>query len=34
MREINNYWLYNNPATGTFVFLPHGMDQMASNKHE
>jgi hypothetical protein len=24
----NNYWLYRNPATGGFVFLPHGSDQI------
>lgn len=26
----NNYRLYNDPASGKFVFLPHGMDQMFS----
>ncbi len=27
----NNYRLYNDPETGKFVFLPHGMDQMFGN---
>jgi cysteine-rich repeat protein len=25
---INNYYMYNNPATGKFLFMPHGMDQL------
>jgi spore coat protein CotH len=24
----NNYYMYNHPGTGRFVFLPHGMDQL------
>jgi len=24
----NNYWLYNDPETQRFVFLPHGLDQL------
>jgi hypothetical protein len=27
-RARNNYWLYHDPDSGKFVFLPHGMDQM------
>jgi spore coat protein H len=27
-RARNNYWLYHDPDTGKFVFLPHGMDQV------
>ena len=25
---LNNYYLYDNPADGRFVYLPHGMDQL------
>lgn len=25
---INNYYMYNNPGTKRFVFMPHGMDQL------
>lgn len=25
---INNYWVYQNPANGKAVFVPHGMDQL------
>ncbi len=25
---INNFWIYQNPATGRAVFMPHGMDQL------
>jgi len=27
-RSINNYWLYHDPGSEKFVFLPYGMDQM------
>lgn len=26
--RLNNYYLYDNPADGRFVFLPHGMDRL------
>lgn len=26
--RLNNYYLYDNPANGRFVFLPHGMDRV------
>ena len=26
--QTNNYYLYDDPADGRFVFLPHGMDQL------
>jgi cysteine-rich repeat protein len=25
---VNNYYMYNNPGTKRFVFMPHGMDQL------
>jgi hypothetical protein len=28
---INNYYMYNNPGTKRFVFMPHGMDQLFEN---
>jgi spore coat protein H len=29
--RTNNYYLYNNPADGRFVFLPHGMDRVLAD---
>ncbi len=29
--KTNNYRMYNDPTSGQFVFLPHGMDQMFRN---
>ncbi|MDC0745048.1 CotH kinase family protein [Polyangium mundeleinium] len=26
--RANNHYIYNNPATGRFVFMPHGMDRI------
>lgn len=25
---VNNYYLFDNPSTGRFVYMPHGMDQL------
>lgn len=25
---VNNYYMYNNPGTKRFIFMPHGMDQL------
>ncbi|UQA63157.1 CotH kinase family protein [Polyangium aurulentum] len=29
----NNYYVYNNPADGRFVFIPHGMDRILEDPH-